>query len=153
MKGELPAINQYATFRLHELLLGIELVHVQEVLRYKEMTEIPLAPSAVQGRINLRGQTVTAIDTRRGLKLPPRLESVLPMNIIVRYGDDLVSLLVDDIGEVVDVPHASLRLHTRKYAGGPARADQVCSITSITRSCSFSTRNVSWPTPATELIS
>lgn len=107
MKGNSSEFRQYATFRVYGLLLGIEVIHVQEVLRFQEMTEIPLAPSAVQGLINLRGQIVTAIDTRRSLKLPPRAADVLPMNIVVRSEDGVVSLLVDDIGEVIDVPHSA----------------------------------------------
>ena len=57
----------------------------------------------VAGLINLRGQIVTAIDLRRRLGVRDRLEGELPMNVVVRTVDGAVSLLVDEIGDVVEV--------------------------------------------------
>ncbi len=96
--------RQYSTFRINDLLLGIEVVKVQEVIRYQDMTVVPLAPSAVEGLINLRGQIVIAIDTRRSLGLPRAETDRLPMNVVIQCEDGVVSLLVDDIGDVIDVP-------------------------------------------------
>jgi len=95
--------KQYATFFLGELFLGVEVLKVQEVIRYQEMTPVPLSPDVVQGLINLRGQIVTAIDLRRRLELPARADGVLPMNVVVRSDDGAVSLLVDEIGDVVEI--------------------------------------------------
>ena len=68
------------------------------------MTKVPLAPPVVRGLINLRGQIVTAIDLRRRLGLADRPTDSLPMNVVVRTDDGLVSLLVDEIGDVQEVP-------------------------------------------------
>ncbi len=95
--------KQYSTFFLNGLFLGVEVLKVQEVIRYQEMTRVPLAPTMIQGLINLRGQIVTAIDLRRRLELPPRPEGQLPMNVVVRSEDGAVSLLVDEIGDVVEI--------------------------------------------------
>jgi len=95
--------KQYATFFLDGLALGVEVLKVQEVIRYQEMTRVPLAPTMIQGLINLRGQIVTAVDLRRRLELPPLAEGRLPMNIVVRTEDGAVSLLVDEIGDVVEI--------------------------------------------------
>jgi purine-binding chemotaxis protein CheW len=95
--------EQFATFYLDDLFLGVEVRQVQEVIRFQEMTRVPLAPPVVQGLINLRGQIVTAIDLRRRLALPPRAEGQLPMNVVVRTGEGAVSLLVDEIGDVLEV--------------------------------------------------
>ena len=54
--------------------------------------------------INLRGQIVTAIDLRRRLGMADRPTDQTPMNVVVRTGDDAVSLLVDEIGDVIEVP-------------------------------------------------
>ena len=104
MTSNSQATRQYSTFRINELLLGIEVVKVQEVIRYQEMTVVPLAPHAVEGLINLRGQIVIAIDTRRSLGLPSAHKEALPMNVVIQSEDGAVSLLVDDIGDVIDVP-------------------------------------------------
>ncbi len=95
--------RQFATFFLNGLFFGIEVLKVQEVIRYQEMTRVPLAPRMIEGLINLRGQIVTAIDLRRRLELPPRAEGQLPMNVVVRTDDGAVSLLVDEIGDVVEI--------------------------------------------------
>jgi purine-binding chemotaxis protein CheW len=99
---------QFCTFTLDGLLFGIELRCVQEVVRDVEMTPVSLAPPVVCGVINLRGQIVTALDLRRCLDLAPRAAKAQEneahvMNVVVRTEDGAVSLLVDEIGDVVEV--------------------------------------------------
>ena len=88
---------------MKDLFFGIEVRKVQEVLRAQEMTRVPLAPAVLRGLINLRGQIVAAIDMRQRLSLGPRTADQDPMNMIVRAEDGAVSLLVDEIGDVIDV--------------------------------------------------
>jgi purine-binding chemotaxis protein CheW len=95
--------QQYSTFFVGDLFFGVEVVKVQEVLRYQEMTKVPLAPEVVQGLINLRGQIVTALDMRRRLGLAPRSPDASPMNLVLRSDEGAVSLLVDEIGDVLEV--------------------------------------------------
>ena len=95
--------KQFCTFLLDGLLFGVEVQEVQEVIRYQKVTHVPLAPPVIQGLINLRGQIVTAIDLRRRLELPDLPEDRRPMNVVVRTGEDVISLLVDEIGDVVNV--------------------------------------------------
>jgi len=95
--------QQYCTFMLDGHFFGVEVDRVQEVIRHQEMTRVPLADRVVRGLINLRGQIVTAIDLRRRLELTEREPSRLPMNVVVRTEDGPVSLLVDEIGDVLEV--------------------------------------------------
>ena len=95
--------KQFSTFVVDRLLFGVEVEKVQEVIRYQEMTRVPLAPPVVQGLINLRGQIVTAIDLRRRLGLKERATADLPMNVVIRHEDGAVSFLVDEIGDVLEV--------------------------------------------------
>ncbi len=101
--GEQP--RQYSTFFVKGLYFGVEVLAVQEVIRYQQMTPVPLAPPVVSGIINLRGQIVTAIDLRRRIGLEDRRPDELPMNVVVRTEDGAVSLLVDEIDDVVEVTH------------------------------------------------
>ena len=94
--------RQFCTFHLDNLFLGIEVLKVQEVIRTQEMTRVPLAPRAVRGLINLRGQIVTAVDLRERLGLAPLADGRHPMNVAVRTDEGAVSLLVDEIGDVLD---------------------------------------------------
>ncbi len=99
--------DQYSTFYVGDLFFGVEVVKVQEVLRYQEMTRVPLAPDVVQGLINLRGQIVTALDMRRRLALEARSPESTPMNLVLRSDEGAVSLLVDEIGDVLEVESGS----------------------------------------------
>lgn len=95
--------QQFCTFYAGRQFFGVPVQHVQEVIRYQEMTRVPLAPEAIRGLINLRGQIVTAIDLRRCLGMPERPAGDLPMNVVVRTSDGAISLLVDEIGDVLDL--------------------------------------------------
>jgi len=95
--------SQFCTFYLDKLLFGVELKGVQAVIRSLQMTKVPLAPAVVSGLINLRGQIVTAVDLRRRLELEPSPPGTLAVNVVVRSQDGAVSLLVDEIGDVVEV--------------------------------------------------
>jgi purine-binding chemotaxis protein CheW len=97
-------LRQFCTFFLDGLRFGVDVQKVQEVVPYQEMTRVPLAPPMVRGLLNLRGQIVTGIDLRRRLELPERDSDSRPMNVVLRGEDSPVSFLVDDVGEVIDVP-------------------------------------------------
>ncbi|MGC4073098.1 MAG: chemotaxis protein CheW [Nibricoccus sp.] len=95
--------HQLCTFHVAGLFLGLDVLTVQEVLRSRELALIPLAPANVEGLLNLRGQIVTAIDLRRRLGFAPRAENESPMIMIVRDADGCVALLVDRVGDVIEV--------------------------------------------------
>ena len=96
-------MRRLCTFYLDGMLFGIDVDAVQEVLRFQAMTPVPLAPRVVAGLINLRGQIVTALDLRRRLELPERPPAMLPANVVLRSSAVGASLLVDAVGEVVEV--------------------------------------------------
>jgi purine-binding chemotaxis protein CheW len=95
--------EQLCTFFLDGHFFGVPVQQVQEVIRYQEMTRVPLVPPVIRGLINLRGQIVTAIDLRRRLAMTERPADQLPMNVVVRTDDGALSLLVDEIGDVIEV--------------------------------------------------
>jgi purine-binding chemotaxis protein CheW len=109
--------KQFCTFFLEGLFFGVGVQKVQEVIRFQEMTRVPQAPPVVQGLINLRGQIVTAIDLRRRLQLTERGEDQRPMNVVVRTEDGPVSLLVDEIGDVVEVEEETFELPPETLRG------------------------------------
>ena len=95
--------RQFATFTVDTMLFGVEVYKVQEVIRFQEMTVVPLAGQSAAGLINLRGEVVPAIDMRTRLGLPPLPAGMSPMNVVVRVDNEPISLLVDAIGEVAHV--------------------------------------------------
>jgi purine-binding chemotaxis protein CheW len=95
--------HQYCTFYVASHYFGLDVLKVQEIIRYQEITRVPLAPPVVCGLMNLRGQIITAIDLRRRLGLSERPAEQAPVNVVVHTDDGAVSLLVDEIGDVLEV--------------------------------------------------
>ena len=92
---------QWVTFRLNEELYGINVMQVQEVLRITEIAPVPGAPDYVLGIINLRGNVVTVIDTRRRFALGEREVDDNTRIIIIEVEGQVIGLLVDSVAEVV----------------------------------------------------
>jgi purine-binding chemotaxis protein CheW len=99
--------QQFCTFYLGPLFLGVEVERIQEVIRWQRMTRVPLASHDVSGLINLRGRIVTAVDLRHRLGMEDRPADQQPMNVVVRTEDGAVSLLVDEIGDVLETTEES----------------------------------------------
>lgn len=97
------AEHKICTFRIDDLLLGVRVGHVQEVLQTQFVTPIPLADARVAGLVNLRGQIVTAIDLRVCLNRPSSTTAEHPLSLIVQSETTTVSLLVDQMEDVLDV--------------------------------------------------
>jgi len=99
----MTASHQYCTFYLEDECYGLDVLRVQEIVRPQPLTLVPLAHPMVRGLINLRGQIVTAIDLRVRLALSRRMEIHESVNVVVQTEDGAVSLLVDEIGDVLEV--------------------------------------------------
>ncbi len=125
--------NQYCTFSLDDTYFGIDVAQVQEVMHHQAMTRVQPAPPEVKGIINLRGQLVTAVDLRHRLGLSERPADRPPMNVVLRgnVGEGLVSLLVDEIGDVLTLsddlfepPPETLRGEARELIKGAYKLKQ-----------------------------
>ena len=114
------ASRQFATFEVADQFFGVEVDTVQEVLSYNEYTPVPLAPPAVGGLFNLRGQVIAAVDLRVQLGLARQALQGPVMNVILRGDGEPVSLLVDRIGEVVDLDDDTFE-PPPDTLGGPTR--------------------------------
>jgi len=125
MSASATQLRQYCTFEVEGLFLGIDVLHVQEVMRTRDLAPVPRAHPAVKGLLNLRGQIVTAIELRRRLDLPERSADQQPMLVVARTEAGVVAFLVDAIGDVIDVDPerfepapASLRAGVRELIAG-----------------------------------
>jgi purine-binding chemotaxis protein CheW len=98
--GEDPVL-QWVTFRLENETYGINVMQVQEVLRYTEIAPVPGAPPYVLGIINLRGNVVTVIDTRLRFGLPSAETTDQTRIVIIEAENQVVGMLVDAVAEVV----------------------------------------------------
>ena len=106
--------RDFVTLKLGGQLFGIPVLQVQDVLNPQRITRIPLAAPEIAGALNLRGRIVTAIDMRTRLGLPATDKA--RMSIVVEYKNELYSLLVDEVGDVMS-------LTMKDYENSPATLD------------------------------
>ncbi|MGI2259464.1 chemotaxis protein CheW [Shewanella sp. GXUN23E] len=95
------AVLQWVTFHLDNETYGINVMQVQEVLRYTEIAPVPGAPYYVLGIINLRGNVVTVIDTRSRFGLPSADVDDSTRIVIIEAEKQVIGILVDSVAEVV----------------------------------------------------
>ena len=96
-------IIQWVTFRLDNEKYGIRVMQVQEVLRMTEIAPVPGAPDFVLGIINLRGNVVTVIDSRKRFGLSVAEADDSTRIVIIEADSHVVGILVDSVAEVVDL--------------------------------------------------
>ncbi|MFQ5733790.1 MAG: chemotaxis protein CheW [Planctomycetaceae bacterium] len=100
--------SQYVSFWIANQLLGVPVNSVQEVLNQQPIGAVPKSRPEIAGLLNLRGQIVMAVDMRVRLKLPPQEDAEKIMNVVVRHNGEPYSLLVDEVGDVIDVDPQSV---------------------------------------------
>src|SRR6202165_5394623 len=97
-------VIEYVTVMIGGQLFGLPISRVQDVFMPDRLTRVPLSPPEIAGVLNLRGRIVTAIDLRRRLALAPPSEARKPMAIGIEYKGESYGLLIDMIGEVLNLP-------------------------------------------------
>src|SRR5271165_1325352 len=115
----MDARRRFCTFNLDQLWFGIPVERVQEVIASPAVTPVPLAPRAVAGLANLRGQIVTVIDPRPCLGFEERPATMRPAMVVVRSENANVGLLIDEIGEVVEAPDNGFEAAPGNLPAGP----------------------------------
>jgi purine-binding chemotaxis protein CheW len=122
--------QSFVTMRVNGQLFGASVMVVQDVVRAHKIAHIPLAPSVVEGSLNLRGRIVTVINMYTRLGLPLADPAQKQMHVVIEYKDELFSLMVDAVGDVLSLPvdeidKVPVNLHTswRDIAAGVYRLD------------------------------
>lgn len=105
------------TMKVGGQMFGVNVKHVCDVLRRQKITPVPLAPPEVTGSLNLRGRIVTVIDLRRRLQLPENPAPSECAFVVVEYKNELYSLMVDSVGEVLTIADAQVE-HPPANMGG-----------------------------------
>lgn len=101
-------IIQWVTFKLDEEIYGINVMQVQEVLRLTEIAPVPGAPDYVMGIVNLRGNVVTVIDTRKRFGLFQKEADDATRIVIVEVDNQVIGILVDSVAEVVNIRESEI---------------------------------------------
>ncbi|WP_448247495.1 chemotaxis protein CheW [Thalassotalea agariperforans] len=103
-------VLQWVTFKLDSETYGINVMQVQEVLRYSEIAPVPGAPAYVLGIINLRGNVVTVIDTRSRFGLVSAEITDNTRVVIIESEKQVIGILVDSVAEVVYLKKSDIDL-------------------------------------------
>lgn len=130
-KNTQPENQEFVTVMIDGQWFGIPVLTVQDVLGPQYIAPIPLAPPEVAGSLNLRGRIVTAIDPRVRLGLPKRDDEKPGMSVVVEHEGELYSLLIDGVGDVLDLPAdrfernpTTLTTRWREISAGIYRLDE-----------------------------
>lgn len=102
------AMTQWVTFRLGDETYGVNVMQVQEVLRVSEIAPVPGAPDYVIGIINLRGNVVSVLDTRKRFGLMAREIDDSTRIIIIEIDNQTIGMMVDAVAEVEDVEQGDI---------------------------------------------
>ena len=109
---------QLATFRVGDVIFGIDINHVQEINRSLQVTEVPDAPKRFHGVVNLRGDVVTVINPHHvfGIEVPEGIKT--RRNLILNIDGERVGVLVDRVMDILEVEQS-------KLSQKPANADSI----------------------------
>ncbi len=99
----MSTLQQFCTFYVNTYYFGVDVLKVQEVILNQTITPVPLADNTIEGLINLRGDIVTAINLRKRLNGDQNTDSEDMKIVVVYTAEGAVSLLVDEIGDVIEV--------------------------------------------------
>lgn len=137
----MSATRQLTTFYIGKNLYGIDVSWVQEVTGALHIVAVPLAPEFVSGLINLRGQIATAVGLKPLFGIVDKAAGNESMSVICRFEGNLIALLVDSIGDVMEVaeekfepPPMTIPSAVRQFLSGVYKMDgSLLSVVDVTK--------------------
>jgi purine-binding chemotaxis protein CheW len=110
------ALGRIIVFRLESQRYALPIEVVQEIQQIVAFSDLPDSSPAVVGVINLRGQVVPAVDLRLLVGLPAIAYGLQTPMVFVRTSRGVVSLIVDEVEDVVEVPAGSTQAPSKMSA-------------------------------------
>jgi len=110
-----------ASFHVRHALCALDAAGVQEVIRLGPLTPVRHAPAEVCGIVNLRGKIVTILDLGMKLGFPGIVPSPDSRIFIMEDRNEFIGLLVDRVGEVVEVETGDWQAPPTNIVWGQAR--------------------------------
>jgi purine-binding chemotaxis protein CheW len=98
------AEQQLVVFDLGEEVYGVDIANVQEIIRMQTITQVPGAPSFVEGVINLRGKIIPVIDLHRRFRLPGASAGQAGQIVVVETEEHVIGMIVGGVSEVLRIP-------------------------------------------------
>lgn len=95
--------HEFLCFRVSDEIYGINIMDLKEIIKPREVTEVPRAPLFISGILSLRGTIIPIIDMRVRLGLARNEPTGKERIIVIRNNNSLSGLLVDEVIQVVQV--------------------------------------------------
>jgi len=95
---------QLVSFKIGEEEYGVDILTVQEIIKYQQITKIPNSPDFVEGVISLRGRVIPVIDLRAFMGMAGTINKANSNIVIVEIEERTVGFIVDAVSEVLRVP-------------------------------------------------
>ena len=101
--------TQIACFRVGDSIYGVDIMDIQEIIRYQKVLPIPNAPEFVEGVINLREEAIPIISMRKRFGLDSIDETKSMRIVILKVGAKDVGIVVDSVDKVLMVEEGELK--------------------------------------------
>jgi len=105
--------DQFLTFTLADEEYGVDILRVQEIKGWDQVTGIPNTPDYILGVINLRGTIVPVVDMRLRFGLPPMEYGPMTVVIVLRIESGnrtrIMGIVVDAVSDVYNIPEAGIK--------------------------------------------
>ena len=102
--------SQLLIFNVDRESFGVDVLLVQEIIRYAPPTQIPNAPRAVKGVINFRGDVIPVLDLRERFSLPSRDYDEFTVVVVVEFNSKTMGLIVEQVSDIVSLGHQNIQL-------------------------------------------
>lgn len=124
------ACLEFLCFRVSDEIYGINIMDIKELIKPREVTEVPRAPAFVSGVLSLRGTIIPVVDMRVRLGLAHEAPTGKERIVVIRNDNSLSGLLVDEVIQVVKVQQDAIEAAPavldgidRDFISGLGRAD------------------------------
>lgn len=101
-------VLQLVGFHLGHEEFGVDIAGVQEIVRMREITQVPRAPEFVEGVVNLRGKIIPVLDLRKRFRLPASEETKNTRIVVATVAGRTVGIIVDAVSEVLRVDASAI---------------------------------------------
>jgi purine-binding chemotaxis protein CheW len=96
-------MHQFLTFALGQEEYGVEILKIQEIKGFSQVTPLPNAPAYVKGVLNLRGTIVPIVDLRKKFHLPDVELTQFTVIVVVQVLGKTLGFVVDAVSDVLTV--------------------------------------------------
>jgi purine-binding chemotaxis protein CheW len=109
--------GRFLTFTLDDVVYGIEIKNVTEIIGMQAITKVPEVPDYVKGIINLRGKIIPVIDVRMKFGKEPIEYTDRTCIIVIDISGVTVGLIVDKVDEVLTIDDENIALPPASKTG------------------------------------